>query len=44
MMDVTLLAGLDVATSFYSVATKFSRLFANLAPKIGDCLLWENAH
>ena len=44
-------AGLDVATcgvanatSFYSVATKFSRLVANLAPKIGDFLLWENVH
>ena len=43
--------GLDVATcgvanatSFYSVATKFSRLVANLAPKIGDFLLWENVH
>ena len=41
-------AGLDVATcgvanatSFYSVATKFSCLVANLAPKIGDFLLWE---
>ena len=36
-------SGLDVATcgvanatSFYSVATTFSRLVANLAPKIGD--------
>ena len=29
-------------TSFYSVATKFSRLVANLAPKIGDFLHWEN--
>ena len=44
-------SGLDVATcgvanatSFYSVATKFSRLVANLAPKIGDSLLWENVH
>ena len=44
-------AGLDVATrgvanatSFYSVATKFSRLVANLAPKIGDFLLWVNVH
>ena len=43
--------GLDVATcgaanatSFYSVAIKFSRLVANLAPKIGDFLLWENLH
>ena len=46
--DVT---GLDVATcgvanatSFHSVATKFSHLVANLAPKIGDFLLWENVH
>ena len=45
------LTGLDVATcgvtivtSFYSVATKLSRLVANLAPKIGDFLLWENVH
>ena len=45
------LAGLDVATcgvanatSFYSVATKFSRLVANLAPKIGDFLFWVNVH
>ena len=37
------ISGLDIATcgvanvtSFYSVATKFSRLVANLAPKIGD--------
>ena len=44
-------SGLDVATrgvanatSFYSVATKFSRLVANLAPKIGDFLLWVNVH
>ena len=44
-------SGLDVAThgvanatSFYSVATKFSRLLANLAPKIGDFLLLENIH
>ena len=44
-------SGLDVATcgvtnatSFYSVATKFSCLVANLAPKIGDFLLWENVH
>ena len=43
--------GLDVATcgvanatSFYSVATKFSRLVANLATKIGDFLLWINVH
>ena len=43
------ISGLDIATcgvanatSFYSVATKFSRLVANLAPKIGDFLLWEN--
>ena len=42
--------GLDVvtcgvanATSFYAVATKFSRLVTNLAPKIGD-FLWENIH
>ena len=42
-------AGLDVVTcgvanaiSFYSVATKFSRLVTNLSPKIGDFLLWEN--
>ena len=42
-------SGLDVATcgvanatSFYALATKFSRLVANLAPKIGDFLLWEN--
>ena len=39
-------SGLDVAThgvanatSVYSVATKFSRLLANLAPKVGDFLL-----
>ena len=44
-------AGLDVATcgvanatSFYSVATKFSRLVANLAPKIGHFRLWKNVH
>ena len=44
-------AGLDVvtrgvtnATSFYSVVTKFSRLVANLALKIGDFLLLENVH
>ena len=44
-------AGLDVVTcgvanaaSFYLVVTKFSRLVANLAPKIGDFLLWENVH
>ena len=44
-------SGLDVATcgvanatSFYAVATKFSRLVANLASKIGDFLLWENIH
>ena len=43
--------GLDVATcgvanatSFYSVATKFSPLVANLATKIGDFLLWVNVH
>ena len=43
--------GLDVttcwvanATRFYSVATKFSRLVANLAPKIGDFLLGEKVH
>ena len=43
--------GLDVATcgvanatSFYSMATKFSRLVASLASKIGDFLLWENVH
>ena len=43
------ISGLDIvtcgvanATSFYSVVTKFSRLVANLAPKIGDFLLWEN--
>ena len=36
--------GVANATSFYSVATKFSRLVANLAPKIGDFLLWENVH
>ena len=43
--------GLDVATiwvanatRFYSVATKFSRLAANLAPKIGDFLLREKVH
>ena len=43
------ISGLDVATcgianatSFYSVATKFSHLDANLAPKIGDFLLWGN--
>ena len=36
--------GLDVVTCFYSVVTKFSRLVANLAPKIGDFLLWENLH
>ena len=35
-------SGVTNATSFYSVATKFSRLVANLAPKIGDFLLWEN--
>ena len=34
------ISGLDIATSFYLVATKFSRL----APKIGDFLLWENVH
>ena len=28
----------------YSVATKFSCLVANLAPKIGDFLLCENVH
>ena len=45
------ISGLDVATcgvanatSFYLVATKFSRLVASLAPKIGDFLLWENVH
>ena len=39
------LTGLDVATrgvanatSFYALATKFSLLVANLAPKIGDFL------
>ena len=44
-------SGLDVApcgvanaTSFYSMATKFSRLVTNLAPKIGDFLLCENVH
>ena len=36
--------GVTNATSFYAVATKFSRLVANLAPKIGDFLLWENIH
>jgi len=36
--------GVVNATSFYSVATKFSRLVANLATKIGDFLLWENVH
>ena len=42
--------GLDVATcgvantSFYSVVTRFSRLVANLALKIGDFLLCENVH
>jgi len=46
-----LYAGLDVATcgvanatSFYPVATKFSRQVANLDPKIGDFLLWGNVH
>ena len=34
--------GIANATSFYSMATKFSRLVANLAPQIGDFLLWEN--
>ena len=33
--------GVATATTFYSVATKFPRLVANLAPKIGDFLLWE---
>ena len=36
-------SGLDVATSFYAVATKFSHL-VNLASEIGDFLLWENVH
>ena len=36
--------GVANATRFYSVATKFSHLVANLAPKIGDFLLWENIH
>ena len=36
--------GVANATSFYSVAFKFSRLVANLATKIGDFLLWENVH
>ena len=36
--------GVANATSFYTVATKFSRLVAYLAPKIGDSLLWENVH
>ena len=36
--------GVTNATSFYSVATKFSCLVANLAPKMGDFLLWENVH
>ena len=36
--------GVAIATSFYSVATKLSVLVANLAPKIGDFLLWENVH
>ena len=35
-------SGLDVATCGVPNATKFSRLVANLAPKIGDFLLWEN--
>ena len=33
--------GVANVTTFYSVATKFPRLVANLAPKIGDFLLWE---
>ena len=37
-------SGLDVATCGVANATKFSRLVANLAPKIGDFLLWENLH
>ena len=44
-------AGLDIATcgvanaiSFYSVATRFSSLVTNLAPKISDFLFWENEH
>ena len=37
-------SGLDVATCGVPNATKFSRLVANLAPKIGDFLLWENLH
>ena len=31
--------GVANTTSFYSVATKFSRLVTNLAPKIGDFIL-----
>ena len=37
-------SGLDVATCGVANATKFSRLVANLAPRIGDFLLWENVH
>ena len=36
--------GSPMRPGFYSVATKFSRLVANLAPKIGDFLLWEKVH
>ena len=38
--------GVTNATSFYALAPKykFSHLVANLAPKIGDFLLWENIH
>ena len=36
--------GVANVTSFYSVATTFSSLVANLAPKICDFLLWENVH
>ena len=42
-LDVAI-RGVAKATRFYSVATKFSRLVANLAPKIDDFLLWENVH
>ena len=51
MWGVKYLAGFDIptcgfanATSFYSVATKFSHLVANLASKMGNFLHRENVH
>ena len=51
MWGVKYLPGIDMATcgfasatSFYSVATKFSHLVANLASKMGNFLHRENVH